>query len=379
MAIVRELLIRVGLVGDKKSASQVEKSISTFKKRALIAVSAITFAFQRVSNFFSDFATRILDTDEFSRHIGLAIEDLYALQKAASSVARVEERDFRIALGNIQKMFFDLRTGANQELDLIAHYLGFNIDTINDDGTTIFLKILHGLSKVEDAAERSRIAENIFKGTDFAKFATLAGSMEKLAEETKKFSASGNAISGQIERLKAYEKSVRSLKDAWDDFVISASEHLIPVLTGMLQALKDFTPAFEEVFTSLKAIKDFWGSIFDFWGATAQADWEGIKESSRRMSNSLTALDDSLTRVQRQAAENQQGTSQIAISPEGKVLRQGIDYFGAPPINITNEIRVPEGTTTEQAAYMMDEIGRVVQDSIMSAFMQIQHENPLVE
>lgn len=385
MAIVRELLIRVGLVGDKKKAAQVEKSIQGFAKRATIAIGAITYAFQRVVSSFSDFANRILDTNEFSQHIGLAIEDLYALQKAATKVARIEEKEFQSALGNIQKMYFDLRTGASQELDLIAYYLKFSLDRTQDDATTIFLKILNGLSKIKDESARSNIAKNIFKGLDFSKFSALAGDMEKLAEETKNFSKSGIEISKSIDGLKEYEQSVRSLKDTWDEFVLAAAKDIVPALTDILNAVKSFTPAISPLIKSLSAIKDFWVGFSDFLKGGFTGDWKDTESGVKKMHSSLINLDKSLS----ETAEAIFGPHKrdlrrhpaldYLFDGRGRLIKHGSTTMSTPSVTISNEINVPPGTTESQAQFMSERIGQVVQEAINQTFMQIQHENPLVE
>lgn len=377
MAIVRSLLIKIGFVNDRAAQSQADKAISTFKRKALLAASAITYAFTRVASYFSDFANKILDTDEFSKHIGVAIEQLYAMQKAAEKVARIEEKDFQTAITNIQKMFVDLKTNSNYELQEIADALGFKVDRINDNGASLFQKILNGLANVRAESERSRIAENIFKGVDYRKFASLASNMDKFAEATKEFAKSGQEIKESLQSFKDYADSIRELTQAWEAFVVTISKNVIPVLRELIDPLK-------QVFDLVRFSGNFWKTIF-------KGDLEGFK-SNLKVGSKL--LDPAFETVGNAAT----GTTKFigdALSgffgPWFKSIndyvenREGYQYNpvptmgGSPQVTVNNEISVSPGTTSEQAQYMADQISQVVEESINTTFRQIQYNNPVVE
>lgn len=378
MSIVRSLLIKVGFANDRQSESNANRSINRFKSRALLAASAIGYAFGRVASYFNDFANNILDTDLFAKHIGIAIEDLYALQKAAQKVARIEEKDFQTAIGNIHRMFHDLKVGASGELQAISDSLGIQLDRVNDNGATIFNKILTALSQVEDASQRSRIAENIFKGVDYKKFASLAGNMTEFASATKEFASQGKEVGESLGTLNDYVQAVNSLNQAWQSFVVTIAKDVIPVLTQLLGPL-------EQVFELAKVSGNFYKTIF-------QGNLQGFKDNLKEGSRLLDPVFESIANAAKgtgrflsSALEDYgkpafQSVVDYVENKEGYSYSNGISNpMGSPNVTINNEITVPNGTTEDQAKFIADSIQRTIEDSIQSTFMQIQYNNPVVE
>jgi hypothetical protein len=385
MSIVRSLLIKIGFQNDRSSFNAAEKSVSRFKTKAVAAAGAISYAFVKVASYFTNFASNILDTNEFSKHIGIAIDDLYALQRAAQKVARIEEKDFQTALGNIQKMFNDLRMGAGGELQHIADYTGIQVDRINDTAQTIFFKFLGYLQGINSEAERSRIAENLFKGVDFKKFANLAGNMERFTDSAKDFAENGQKISGQITQLEGYIEAVNELGIAWQNFVVGISSHVIPVIQDLISPLSQVFGYVKDISNIVKFSKDFWGTIFT-------GDIEGFKENAKFGSK---ILDAPFAAVGSAASGAGKFISDLISENLGPFWQRFVDYAegrdrhpdfmrpgmagGAPNVTVNNEINVPAGTTEEQAQYTADRIQRTIDESIDNTWRMIQYNYPTVE
>jgi len=103
MSIVRSLLIKIGFQTDKSSVNQANRTVDRFKSKfALIAASA-TYAATKVVGFFNSIANSLLDADDLSKALGISLEQLIAIQKAASNF-RIDETQISGALNTLNEL-----------------------------------------------------------------------------------------------------------------------------------------------------------------------------------------------------------------------------------------------------------------------------------
>lgn len=381
MAIVRSLLIKIGFVSDRQSESAANKVVDRLKRRYLVAASAITYAFSRLTSFFSDLAEGTLDANDLAKSLGVSLKEVVQIQQALNRF-RIDPKQTTQVLENLNGLLRDFRTRQGTRLKEIAEYLKFNIDEENDNALTIFTKILEGLSKVETEAKRIDLARIIFgedlkvKISDVSKdmegFKTLMGSFEQL----------GNEIQKSVQDLREYQQAVNDIAQAWQQFVLDISKDILPGLKSILGALKD-------AFEYLKFVKTFYSTLFkgdtqgfldnakkgsDLLGIGSGSLWESIKSGFSgvgRVSSDLFSLSvGSWWDRFKEYAENGPGYNYNGMTQA---------MVGAPNITVNNDISVPPGTSEEQAQNIADAIRRSIDESINSTFRTIEYNNPVVE
>ena len=161
MAIVRELLIKLGFQTDKKAINETNRAITGFKTRFAIAATAATYAFKVIKDFFTDIASATLDSEELARTLGISLNEFTALTQAAQKF-RIKPDQFAGVLSTLQKDLNDFLQGFGR-LPEIARQLKIEI---NRDTTPIelFEKIIQAIRAIEDETQRIRVANELFPG-----------------------------------------------------------------------------------------------------------------------------------------------------------------------------------------------------------------------
>lgn len=354
MAIVRELLIKVGFLTDKQAVTQVNKSIAGFKTGFAIAASAAAYAFSKVASFFGDIATATLDADELARTLGVSLKELAALQQAAREF-RIDPTQFSEALSTVDRLFKDFRSGANTTLADIARAQQFEIDRAGSS-LKVFQQILNYIGQISSETERIRVAESIF-GTKLApKIADLSKNLEKFRENAIAFQEIGEQIENTLPAAREYEQAINSLTTSFGNFALSISQTVFPVFETIIRYLTLISELARNAFNLngqglVKSVNNFSGyldPLFDKTGLNNISNFFKGLYGGDSLLNKLTG----------------NGNSGMMVNP---VVTNNIDVNVAP------------GTTEQQAEEMGESISQAVRDSIMKSWQEIQYNNPVVE
>ena len=168
-------------------------------------------------------------------------------------------------------------------------------------------------------------------------------------------------------QLRAYEQAVNGLGIAFDNLVKTIGQYVFPAL--------------EQLLKYLEYVSRFYGTLFsgDFTGFKGVLD-----EGSKKIDSILDSISAGFKKFQdyvnpyvtydptapRTAPATEYGPSWI----ESQLPASWVNY-----INNSVDVNVPQGTTSEQAQFLGGEIEKMVEDSIMNTFYQIQNNNPQVE
>ncbi len=364
MAIVRELLIKLGFQTDKKAVNETNQAISGFKTRFAIAATAATYAFTKVAQFFADVATATLDANDLARTLGISLREFTALQAGFSSF-RIDSKQVEGVFRGINKQLNDFITGADQRLAEVAQRLNFEVDR-NGGPLKLFQQILLALSKISTETDRIRIAGNLFGEELSVRISDLSQNIDQFNQVVKQSDFLGQNAEKALPALQAYQKNIDELSQAWKNFGVALSETVVPALTSVLRVLtyildfyRDLATVFKEgnfqplTNTLKKASKDFDDS------ALGRFFNNGLRTIGNNINADLFEPDEIFDRT------HFGNNFQPALA--GPSVVNNIDVNVAP------------GTTEDQARFMSEQISQRVQDTISDSWRQIQNNTPMVE
>jgi hypothetical protein len=362
VAIVRELLIKIGFVSDKKAINATNQAITGFKTRFALAATAATYAISKITGFFTDIATATLDSKDLADALGLSVKELTQLSEGLKGF-RLDDSQVRGTLLKVNQLFYDFRIGANNQLAEIARGFNFEIDR-NAGPVAVFRQILEGLRDYENATERIAKAKEIFGDVIGPRIAEAAANLDTLNAAVVSFAEKGQLVQDSIPALDDYIKAVNSLTQAWQNLVQSLGRTVFPALEQLINYLTIASNFYRNLFTgnveglknTLKEGSSFVQPAFDFVGS-------GYNKVKDFLGGYITAFDNYASgRIEEQP---------FSMTPQ----MAGI----SPTITNNIDIQVPFGTTEDQARYMSDQVQEAVNDMIWDTFIQIQNNNPTVE
>lgn len=373
MSIVRSLLVSIGFKTDKKAIADTNKAITGFKTRFALVSSTALYAFKTIKDFFSDIATATLDADELARSLGISLNELTALQQAAQKF-RIKDEQLAGAFGILQKDLHEFMQGFGR-LPEIARQLRIEIG--RDTGVVdLFNKIVEKIREVENEQERIRIASNIFSKEIGVGISDLSRDFDNFKNSVSEAYRVLEATPTNINALREYERAVNDLDNSFTSLYRSFVSIAAPALTNQLRHLSD--------------IFSFIGGGINQTVDNLRSMYELLKGLAGIVSTFFSAFDSAFENFSapfmnwlRPFVENQNGmqgnlqTTPSSYGPswiESQLPPNWINY-----INNSVAINVPQGTTAEQTTYIGNEIERMIEDSIMNTFYQIQANNPVVE
>ena len=364
MSIVRSLLISIGFVNDKKAINETNKAITGFKTRFALVATTAAYAFKVVKNFFSDIASATLDSEELSRALGISLDDLIALQKAAQNF-RIRPDQFSGVLSNLQKDLNEFRQGFGR-LPELARQMGIQISR-EMNVITLFDKIIEKIEEIEDEQERIRVASNIFGSELGARISDLSQDVNGFKGSVTEFNKELSKTPNIVPALKSYEEAVNHLSTAFDSMVRHIGQYVFPVLETLFRYLEYVSKFYETLFS---------GDFSGFMKITS--------EGSQKIDSVLGSVGNAFKKVHDWALPL------VTFNPD----EQRKDNFQGYKVgfirslesagwvnNIENrvEINMPSGTTQEQTQYLGTQIERLISDSINATFQDIQYNNPVIE
>jgi hypothetical protein len=381
MAIVRSLLVKIGFVTNKQSQTQVNKTIASTKKnlqatsttaqntvknaskaqksllllgrRMLLGWAAALYSVKKFFSFFNAVAIRALDNDSLARTIGVAREELQALNSEAQNFG-FKENQFSSVLSFLDKMNRDVKNGVTS-FHKLNNQLRINI---NPEGTALdtLKTILEGVRQLDTEKSRIDFLEGLFPGSgvQLSDLSQDLDNFNKNVAETARRNARANP---NIETFKAYTKAINEFTASFERFIQQISTLVLPVLTKTL-----------DVINGLLSVRE---ALFEYNRKLLSLDILGI---AKDLSPGFQAA-------------KEYGQPLFDAFKNG--VLNAVDYLlpnpsfgqGMAPVSVTvnNDIQVPAGTTSEQAQYMTGEIERSMADMMMKVFINIQNNNPQVE
>lgn len=344
MAVVRELVTRLGFEVDKKGINEFNQSIIGFKTGVALAATGLVGVASQAINFFSDFSKTLNSSKDLADSTGTTLSNLLSMGKAASQF-RISSAEFLSIYSSFNGIVQQAKAGSG-ELFNIAKQTGIEFRKNNGDieeTEIIFQRILVYLGNIEDDQERIRISNKFFTSEFGARFANLAKEFDKFNEAREKFSQTSKEIENSVEASKNFEVSLIRLSESWKSFVEVLLVNVVPALTFILDLLtsivdissKIITPAFKGTLNAIQTIGEgLTKDIFD---------------------------DSTFEDLQRLERFNNLGTAQNEI-------------------NQTNSFNfnVPEGTSEEQAKFLRNSVLEAVNVAMEESFMQILNNNPVV-
>lgn len=367
MAIVRELLVRLGFQTDKRAINQTNQAITGFRTRFAFVAATATYAFSRIASFFNDIAKATLDSDDLAKSLGISLRELTKIQGAARQVGRLDFSQTSEALTKVQTLLTDYQSGTSRVFADIARdaaNAGFFLDP-KGDAVKNFKILLQYLGSIKDETQRIRIAGNIFGGNLKNRISDLSEEFDKFEKAIPDFEKLGKDVEASKDPILAYKDSINTLTSAWENLTLKLSQTVIPALTLVANVAAGISELFEGLF---KFDLDFAKKGL----SSASSSLDGFYKSI-----GLQRFFDFFKNAEiKQVAEN---VADYVLTP------QPYDYEGmrAARSNITLNsefnISVPAGTPEETVTYVSEEVDRRFKAAAAKMFQEIQSNNPMVE
>ena len=367
MAIVRELLVRLGFQTDKRAINQANQAITGFRTRFAFVAAAATYAFSRIGNFFNDIAKATLASDDLAKSLGVSLGELTKIQGAAQKVGRLDFRQTAAAIQKVQDLMISFRQGISAEFANIARDAGVSGFFLDPKGDAIenFKTILQYLGSIKVETERIRIAENIF-GKDLKnRISDLAVEFDKFEKSIPDFEQVGKDAENSLQSFKDYQDAINSLTAAWTNLTLKLSQTVIPLLTNISNILA--------------GLSDVYLGLFSL-------DLSTLKQGANAVSKALDPLFNAtgLYKVPEfiksgKAKETLDNVIDYTFNPSLYSPDRIRDTLPNVTMNTEFNIKVPEGTDQQSAQYISEEVGVVLRDSFYNMLQNIQNNNPVIE
>lgn len=344
MAVVRELLVKLGFQTDQRQISNANRAILGFKTNLALLSNTFFTAFRALSDAFHSISTAVLDSDELARSLGITFKELQAIQQVISR--------FRINPEQLSGLFSEIKKDLNEfaqgfgRLPEIARKL--KIEISRDTGTLdLFDQYIQKIRLIEDEQARIKVATDLFGDQLGVKIADLALRYDDFKESVAEAYDQLQKQPDILPQARAYEEAISKISEAWTRFFRTITTVGFPIIKILLDSLTEIATLFSDIINGF-------GSLISF-GATKAGDFLSYAAEATGANKLPGFLGDLF----------------------------GYDTQGATVTapNVTNniEISVPEGTTQEQAEYMSTRIQQAVDASVMNVFQHIQSNNPVVE
>lgn len=368
MAIVRELLIRLGFQTDKRAINETNQAITGFKTRFTVAATAATYAFSKVAQFFNQVATATLDAGELAQSLGISLNELKAIQQAASNF-RINDTQLGSILSTLNHDLREFQQGFGRLRDA-AMLRGLKFDPFA--GPVESLKvILKYLQQFENDLDRQKVAADFFGDALAVKVSNLAKNFDQFTESVQQNNEALKDTPDNIEQLLEYERSVNEISKSFQNLFQVIISEIAPALKELAKWLEIVFRLYSSVISlNFDGLKKAGKDGFDY--LTKAVEYFGDKVGS----TFKQVQDWARPYVEVQALQGASGTV-LGADPYAGFNNWANSTF--PYVTNSFEINVPAGTTQEQTQYMGEELQRMVEDSIMNTFFQIQNNNPQVE
>jgi hypothetical protein len=360
VAIVRELVTRLGFTFDRSNLDKFERSIIGFKTKVAVAVGTIGFAFKKVLDYANDFSDKVLKNSALAKFAKTSANELEALQNVFQKF-NVPTEVFQGFFGQLTLGIKEASRGVDNEFRrLVTQSQGAVRLFVNGQLTTskqAIDDIMAYLRSIADESEKLRIVQKIF-GVDVA----TAEAITNIANLTKaEFNSLIEQEKRSVEQLdnakKAaveFKKQVNQLGVEWNKFSDNVAAFAIPFLNKSLGGINVIA---EEAKSGgfVGAAKFVHAAIEDFFAGFRGEDY--------------------LSKVKREvAADEQDFRRRLTEYQQGTMNTQA---------NVTNnnkfEFNVPPGTTEQQATFLTEAVKTTMSSFWDEKVREVINNNPQVE
>lgn len=370
MAIVRELLVRLGFQTDRKGINQANQAISSFRTKFAFIAAGATYAFSRISSFFTDVSRAALSADDLARSLGISLRDLTKIQGAAQQAGRIDFEQTAQALGRVQDLLTGFLSGTDETLSRIANSPAFSFEIDRESVTNNFDFILKGLANIQDESRRIQIAKNIFGKDIGVAVSRLAKNFDNFKSSIPDFEQLGVDAQNAIPELEKYQRAINNLSTAWMGLANSLTTTVIPALTKVTEYLTSAVEIYSGLFSGddsllakgLKKGSQLLDPLFQATGLDKVSNFfKDFRENNRAAEYWKATMD---------YIENRPGYQ----SP-GMIAR------GQAPLVMNTEfnINIPSGNTEEMKSYLSEDVNEAFMRLQRQYFENIKNNNPVIE
>jgi len=361
MAVVRELITKLGFQVERSGLQEFNRQIIGIKTKMGLAAGAIVGAVAGVARLIDNVATLSLDTDNLARRSGVAFDRFVALREVAKQF-RITPEQFNSVMTEFTKGIEDARVGLGS---LRSRLTDLRISITDSNGEfkktdQIFLEIGEKFSKIENEQQRLAAFSQIFKesGANIEKlFRNGAEGVEKLAQS---YEGLGQALKDQQPIFEQYEKDIASLGTELEklsqEFVIA----ITPVSTRVISGLSELFKA---------GRTEFGGGVNGFvnaFGTEASRQFRGLVGGDSRSALQIKEEED-LKEFRRKA---------FRFASE-----RGLERALSQEIIIENtmNIEVPPGSSEEQKRVVSEAVEAIFEAQSEKVARELQDNYPEVE
>jgi TP901 family phage tail tape measure protein len=239
MAVVRELLTRLGFVTDEKKLKDWDKRVASMKDslRFLAKAAAITGGAITAMAF-----TTAKAGDEIaktSERLGIGVEALQEW-RFASDRAGVGAATFDMAFQRFGRRAAEASRGTGEAKGALAE-LGIELTDVNGklrDADTLLTESLIALSKQEDAFTRNRLAMKLFDSEGVRLVQLVAEGADGMAALRKQARDLGGVMSEEmVESAVAFTDEWSNVKFALKGIVFVIGSELLPLFTDTFRGV----------------------------------------------------------------------------------------------------------------------------------------------
>lgn len=342
-AIVRSLLVNIGFQVNRNQQIQANRTITGVRAGLFALGGTVSNLAGQIFTFINELAKGTLDARDLSQALGVSLQDLLAMQRAAKEF-RINESQFQGALNKINVLFRDFQNGG-RALRELSQELQINLDP-KGNALDIFNEIIRELGRVENEQDRIAMFGKIFGQEIAVSLSNLSQNLDQYQDSVNGFQEAAKIQADSIKDLEAWERGVTQINDAFRGLATVLSTYFLPAVAAVVDSfkiyfqflnglIKGITGLFSGEGTFLDRVKNLGSSIYN---ASPSLNYDSPLLRPFTSSNSM-----------------------------------------APVINNEINIDVPLGTTQQQASYMSQEVQNAVEYTVQQQFMQIQNNYPLVE
>ncbi|MBW1953628.1 MAG: hypothetical protein JRI66_11195 [Deltaproteobacteria bacterium] len=248
MADLGELLVKLSadFKNLKSGLGKARKELSDFKERAqsfafslkgIFAVVGVSVGLSKLSGMFHDLSTEVDNLAKMSLRLGISTEALSELQYAAQ-LSGVSVNAMAMAFQRMVRRVSEAAQGTGQAKDALIE-LGLNAAKLNAlSPDKQFLAIAQAMEKVQNQADRVRIAFRLWDSQGVAVVQMLKNGARGLREMMAEARAFGISINRDFaQQMEATRDEVTRLEAAWNGLKIAIMAAFGPAIIKLMRRI----------------------------------------------------------------------------------------------------------------------------------------------
>jgi len=240
MAVVRELITRLGFTFDNTNLNKFERSILGFKTKFSLAAGAIGVAFAKVINYATEFSDGLLKTNAVAQFTRTSVKELNGLKNAFQKFD-VNPETFLSAVSNISKGISDSVYGVDNEIRQLAiTSRGAVTNILNGQVVSVrqFIEMFRNyVNTLETETGKLNLIQRIFgvdEQTSVALRNIFAQTNQAWNALIEKEIQAGHGIEGLVDKARNFKSELNGISVEWKKFSDKVAGFFLPILTGIL-------------------------------------------------------------------------------------------------------------------------------------------------